>query len=67
MPGPLVQGVVDFCRAHGVIVGRSGGGARHSNTIVLSPPLIITRGECDTLIEVLDKALANTTEILAGG
>jgi taurine-pyruvate aminotransferase len=67
LSGPLVQGVVDFCRANGVIVGRSGGGARHSNTIVLSPPLIITRGECDTLIEVLDRALARVVETLAGG
>jgi len=58
--------VVDFCRAHGVIVGRSGGGARHSNTIVLSPPLVITRSECDTLIEVLDQALAATVAKLAG-
>jgi taurine-pyruvate aminotransferase len=49
-----------------VIVGRSGGGARHSNTIVLSPPLIITRSECDTLIEVLDKALADAVAKMAG-
>jgi 4-aminobutyrate aminotransferase-like enzyme len=61
-----VQGVVDFCRRHGVLVGRSGGGARHSNTIVLSPPLIITRSECDTLIDVLDRALGETTAKLAG-
>jgi adenosylmethionine-8-amino-7-oxononanoate aminotransferase len=58
LAGPLVQGVVDFCRRNGVLVGRSGGGSRHSNTIVLSPPLIITRSECDTLIDVLDRALA---------
>jgi taurine-pyruvate aminotransferase len=58
--------VLSFCRANGVIVGRSGGGARHSNTIVLSPPLIITRGECDTLIEVLDRALAMTVAKIAG-
>ncbi|MBK1657526.1 aminotransferase [Paracraurococcus ruber] len=57
LDGALVQGVLDHCKAEGVIVGRSGGGARHSNTIVLSPPLVITRGECDTLIEVLDKAI----------
>ncbi|MBB5691475.1 aminotransferase class III-fold pyridoxal phosphate-dependent enzyme [Roseomonas alkaliterrae] len=66
LDGALVQGVVDFCKANGVIVGRSGGGARHSNTIVLSPPLIITRSECDTLIEVLDKALAATVARMAG-
>jgi adenosylmethionine-8-amino-7-oxononanoate aminotransferase len=59
--GAVMQGVLDFCKANGVIVGRSGGGVRHSNTIVLSPPLIITRGECDTLIEVLDRALADAS------
>ncbi|MBS0558501.1 MAG: aminotransferase class III-fold pyridoxal phosphate-dependent enzyme [Proteobacteria bacterium] len=62
----LVQGVVNFCRSNGVIVGRSGGGARHSNTIVLSPPLVITRSECDTLIEVLDRALQMTVDKMAG-
>jgi len=66
LDGALVGGVVDFCKANGVIVGRSGGGSRHSNTIVLSPPLVITRGECDTLIEVLDKALEATVAQMAG-
>ena len=66
LDGALVQGVVDFCKAHGVIVGRSGGGARHSNTIVFSPPLVITRSECDTLIEVMDKALGATVAKMAG-
>lgn len=66
LDGALVQGVVEFCKANGVIVGRSGGGSRHSNTIVLSPPLVITRGECDTLIEVLDKALAAAVAKMAG-
>jgi adenosylmethionine-8-amino-7-oxononanoate aminotransferase len=66
LDSPLVQAVVDFCKANGVIVGRSGGGARHSNTIVLSPPLIITKSECDTVIEVLDKALAATVARMAG-
>ncbi len=59
LDGALIGGVVEFCKANGVIVGRSGGGIRHGNTIVLSPPLVITRSECDTLIEVLDRALAN--------
>jgi 4-aminobutyrate aminotransferase-like enzyme len=64
--GDLVQGVVDHCRRNGVIVGRSAGGARHSNTIVLCPPLIITRTECDTLVDALDKALDHTVVALAG-
>ena len=62
----LIAGVVEFCKANGVIVGRSGGGARHSNTIALSPPLVITRSECDTLIEVLDRALADAVAKRAG-
>jgi len=66
LDGALVGGVVDFCRANGVIVGRSGGGSRHSNTIVLCPPLVITRTECDTLIDVLDKALTMTVAKMAG-
>lgn len=50
--------VVEFCRDNGVIVGRSGGGSRYGNTITLSPPLVITRGECDRLVETMDKAIA---------
>ena len=66
LEGGLIAGVVEFCKANGVIVGRSGGGARHSNTIALSPPLVITRSECDTLIEVLDRALADAVAKRAG-
>jgi taurine-pyruvate aminotransferase len=49
--------IVDFCRDNGVIVGRSGGGRRYGNTIVFSPPLVITRAECDRIVETLDRAL----------
>lgn len=49
--------VADFCRANGVLVGRSGGGRRYSNTITLSPPLVITRAECDRIVETLDRGL----------
>jgi 4-aminobutyrate aminotransferase-like enzyme len=57
IPASLIGGVVEFCRSQGVIVGRSGGGARYSNTIAICPPLVITRAECDRLVEVLDKAM----------
>ena len=50
--------VVDFCRKNGVIVGRAGGGRLYSNTITLCPPLVITRAECDRIVETLDRALA---------
>ena len=52
-----IQAVVDFCRDDGLIVSRSGGGQRYSNTITLSPPLVITRGEIDRIVETLDRAL----------
>jgi 4-aminobutyrate aminotransferase-like enzyme len=66
LDGKLMSSILAFCKKNGVIVGRSGGGARHSNTIVLSPPLIITRTECDTLVDVLDKALADAVATMKG-
>jgi len=53
-----MQAVVDGCRKHGVIVGRSGGGRHYSNTITLCPPLVITRAECDRFVETLDRVLS---------
>jgi taurine-pyruvate aminotransferase len=50
--------VVDFCRERGVLVGRGGGGRRHGTTITLCPPLVITRAECDRIVDTLDRALA---------
>jgi taurine-pyruvate aminotransferase len=52
-----IGGVVDFCRDHGLIVGRGGGGRRNGTTITLCPPLVITRAECDRIVETLDRAL----------
>ncbi|HEV2100263.1 MAG TPA: aminotransferase [Stellaceae bacterium] len=49
--------IVDFCRDNGVLVGRGGGGRSFGNTITLSPPLVITRGECERIVETLDRAL----------
>jgi taurine-pyruvate aminotransferase len=53
-----ITAVVDFCRDNGVLVGRGGGGRRYGNTITLSPPLVITRAECDRIVETLDRALS---------
>jgi taurine-pyruvate aminotransferase len=58
MPADRIKGVVDFARRNGVIVGRSGGGRHLGSTIVLSPPLVITRAEIDRVVVVLDKAIA---------
>ena len=59
-PGDAAQitAVVDFCRDRGLIVGRSGGGRRFGNTITLCPPLVITRAECDRIVDTLGQALA---------
>jgi 4-aminobutyrate aminotransferase-like enzyme len=48
--------VVDFCRDNGVIVGRAGGG-RFGTTIALCPPLVITRADCDRIVDTLGRAL----------
>jgi len=66
LPGNLVADVLAFARSNGVIVGRCGAVQRQSNVISLSPPLVITRSECDTLIEVLDKALTMIENKIAG-
>ena len=52
-----IGGVVDFCRDRGVIVGRAGGGRRFGTTIALCPPLVISRAECDRIVETLGRAL----------
>jgi taurine-pyruvate aminotransferase len=53
-----LTGVIDFCRDHGVIVGRSGGGRGYGTTIAICPPLVITRAECDRIVDTLGRALA---------
>ncbi|WP_428490675.1 aminotransferase [Rhodopila sp.] len=55
-PGQI-GAIVDFCRDDGLLVGRGGGGRRYGNTITLSPPLVITRAECDRIVDALDRAL----------
>ena len=50
--------VIDFCRDSGVIVGRSGGGRQYGTTIAICPPLVITRAECDRIVDTLGRALA---------
>ena len=42
-----LAGIIDYCRENGVLVGRGGGGRHFGTTITLSPPLVITRPECD--------------------
>jgi 4-aminobutyrate aminotransferase-like enzyme len=54
MKRPIVGDVLD----KGVNVVRTGGGRHFGNIIVLAPPLVITRAECDRLVDTLDRALA---------
>jgi taurine-pyruvate aminotransferase len=64
IPADCIKGVVDFARRNGVIVGRSGGGRHLGNTIVLSPPLVVTRPEIDRIVTVLDHALVEAGKAL---
>lgn len=64
VPADCIKGIVDFARRHGVIVGRSGGGRHLGNTIVLAPPLVITRPEVDRIVAVLDHAMAEAGKAL---
>ncbi|MGH7348596.1 MAG: hypothetical protein ACREI6_01170 [Candidatus Rokuibacteriota bacterium] len=49
--------LVERCQERGVIVGRSGGGAHLGNTLVLAPPLVLTRAEIDRIVSVLDQTI----------
>jgi taurine-pyruvate aminotransferase len=49
--------VVDSCRDNRLIVGRAGGGRGFGTTITLCPPLVITRAECDRIVDTLRRAL----------
>ena len=54
--GPVVR---DRCVANGLMVRAV------RDTIVMSPPLIITRAEVDKLVEILDKSLTEAAALLA--
>jgi adenosylmethionine-8-amino-7-oxononanoate aminotransferase len=63
---PHMQAMADSCRESGVIVGRSGGGRRYSNTVTMAPPLVITRSEIDRIVDVLDRVIGRLGGQLAG-
>lgn len=54
MPSSQVNGVLAECEQQGVIVGKS---AYPGNTVVLAPPLIITRAEIDRIVTTLEQAI----------
>ena len=43
MTAAQIKQIVERCQERGVIVGRSGGGRHLGNTIILAPPLVLTR------------------------
>jgi len=56
----ITNRVFKFCLERGVMVRPVG------NTIVLSPPLILTKEECDTLINTLRESIKLTVDDLQG-
>jgi adenosylmethionine-8-amino-7-oxononanoate aminotransferase len=57
MPQAQIKKIVERCQELGVIVGRSGGGRHLGNTLVLAPPLVLTRPEIDRIVSVLDRVI----------
>ena len=57
MPQAQIKRIVERCQERGVIIGRSGGGRHLGNTLVLAPPLVLTRGEIDRIVSVLDQTI----------
>ena len=56
IPMAQMQSLQDFCLARGVIVGR--GASTRFSSVVMAPPLIITRDEIDRIVTVLDEGIA---------
>jgi 4-aminobutyrate aminotransferase-like enzyme len=46
--------VRDICRTNGILVGQ--GGVKN-NVIRIQPPLVISREQIDTVVEVMDQSL----------
>jgi taurine-pyruvate aminotransferase len=57
MPQAQIKRIVERGQELGVIVGRSGGGRHLGNTLVLAPPLVLTRPEIDRIVSVLDRVI----------
>ncbi len=57
MPQAQIKRITERCQELGVIVGRSGGGRHLGNTLVLAPPLVLTRPEIDRIVSVLDQVI----------
>ena len=65
MPSPQMQALVEYCLAHGIIVGRSVGSRALGNTISLAPPLVLTRQEVDRIVSVLDEGIGEIGRTLS--
>jgi len=59
VPEADVQAVVKGCRAEGVLIGATNRSiAGMNNTLMLSPALICTRDNVDTIVSAIDKMLS---------
>ena len=66
--GARMAAVVRGCLERGVIVGRSSGaGGGFGNCITLAPPLVLTRGEADRIVETLHTVLSGGTACKGSG
>jgi len=52
--------IVEFCKDEGVIIGKGG---LYGNVIRIKPPMIITKGDIDTLLKTLRKALEAVVKV----
>jgi len=62
-PAPeILKSVQESSRRNGLIIGRGG---LYANTIRLCPPLIATRGDVDSAIDVLDRSFTGAMKTVA--
>jgi adenosylmethionine-8-amino-7-oxononanoate aminotransferase len=57
MPAPQIKRLVERCQELGVIVFFYVWGRNVFNTLVLAPPLVLTRAEIDRIVSVLDRVI----------
>ena len=59
MPEAQTQAVVGHCKKNGVLIGSTNRSIpQHNNTLILSPALICTRDQVDSMVAAIDTALA---------
>src|SRR4029450_1860787 len=67
MPQAQIKRIVERCQQRGVMRRPRGGGRHLGNTLVLAPPLILTRAEIDRIVSVLDQTIPEICPEAAAG